>query len=91
MTFSVIVKPCGAQFAAVLVGVPEVRMIASTREEAIAALKEEIAQRVGRGELFSLEVDTSGVTDLAGKYASDPAIRRICDEAYERRNAEPSA
>ena len=89
MTFPVIVEPCGAQFAAVLVGVPEVRVIASTREEAIAAIKGEIAQRVGRGELVSLEVDTLSVTDLAGKYASDPAIRQICEEAYERRNTEP--
>ena len=45
MTFPVLVEPCEGQFAAVLVGAPQVRVVGSTREGAIIALKMEIAQR----------------------------------------------
>jgi len=88
MTFPVLVEPCEGQFAAVLVGAPQVRVVGSTREGAITALKMEIARRVGRGELLSLEVAGAGVTELAGKYADDATLREICAEAYRQRDAE---
>ena len=89
MTFPVVVEPCDGQFAATLVGAPDVRVVGPTRADAIAALRAEIAHRIGRGELLSLEVDTVGAADLAGKYAEDPTLRQICADAYQRRDAEP--
>jgi hypothetical protein len=88
MTFSVLVEPCEGRFAATLAGAPEVRVVAPTRNEAIAALRTEIAQRVAHGELCSLEIGAGGVAELAGKYAADATIREICADAYECRNAE---
>jgi hypothetical protein len=82
MTFSVQLEPCEGLYAATLVGAPEVRVIATTRDEAISALKGQIAQRVAQGELFSLEVGSVGIAELAGKYADDPSIRQIC--AFEK-------
>ena len=38
------------------------------------------------GDLLSLEIDAASVSDLAGKYGSDPTLREISDEAYERRD-----
>ncbi len=88
MTFPVHVESYEGQFAATLIGQPELRVIASTRDEAIAAMKCQLAQRVAQGELFSVELGAVGISDLAGKYAADPCIREICDHAYDRRNAE---
>jgi hypothetical protein len=88
MTFPVLVEACEDRFTATLVGVPDVRVTAATRAEAIAALKVEIAQRVGHGELLSVEVETGGIAALAGKYASDPTLVQISDDLYQQRDAE---
>ena len=91
MTFPVFVEAYENRFTATLVGAPELRVTASTRAEAIAALKAQIAQRVGQGELISLEVQPVGVVGLAGKYASDPTLAEISREAYHQRDAERPA
>ena len=88
MTFSVHVEAYEGRFSATLVWRAEVRVVAPTRNEAIAALKSQIAQRVAQGELFSVEVGAAGVAELAGKYANDPSIGGICSDAYRQRDAE---
>lgn len=90
MTFSVIVSPFEDNYAAALVGEPEVRAVGRTREAAIAALKAEVAQRVDRGELITLDIDSIGITSLAGKYSDDPTLEGICADAYRERDAEIS-
>ena len=89
MTFPVIVQPVNGQFAASLVGAPDVRVTASTRDQAIAALETVIQRRVQQGELISLEIGRRGVSDLAGQFRDDPTLREICEEAYRQRDAEP--
>jgi hypothetical protein len=91
MTFPVVVEACEGQFAASLVGVPNVRMVGPTRSQAIDALKAVIEHRIALGGLLSLEIETTGVASLAGKYETDPTLRAICDEAYQLRDAERSA
>ena len=88
MTFSIVVEPCDGQFAASLLGEPRVRVVGRTRSQALDGLKTEIEHRVAIGELLSLEIDTIGVTDLAGKYQTDPTLRTICSEAYQNRDAD---
>jgi len=88
MTFPVLIEPCGGQFAASLPGVPNVRVVGPTRSQAIDALKVEIEQRVALGELLSLDIETTGISGLAGKYVADPTLRTICDDAYKARDAE---
>lgn len=77
MTFPVVVEACDGQFAASLVGVPNVRVVGSTRSQAIDALREELEHRVARGELLSLDIETIGVSSLAGKYEADPTLARF--------------
>jgi hypothetical protein len=89
MTFPVLVQQTNGQFAAVLVGAPEVRVTASTRAEALTALEAELEQRVAQGELVALEIGPRGVSGLAGKYRDDPTLREICEEAYRQRDAGP--
>jgi hypothetical protein len=88
MTFPVLVEPCDGQFAASLIGMPNIRVVGPTRSQAIEALKAEIEHRVTRGELLSLDIETMGVSSLAGKYDIDPTLRTICDDAYQARDAE---
>ena len=63
-------------------------MVGSTRSQAIDALREELEYHVARGELLSLDLETIGVSSLAGKYEADPTRCTICDEAYQLRDAE---
>jgi predicted RNase H-like HicB family nuclease len=88
MTFPVVVEACDGQFAASLVGAPRVRVVGSTRSQAIDALKVVLEQRIALGELVSLDIKTIGVSTLAGKYEADPTLRAICEEAYQLREAE---
>jgi len=90
MTFSVIVSPFEDWFTAALVGEPEVRAIGRTREAAIVALKAEVRQRVECGELITLDIDSVGITSLAGKYRDDPILEDICAVVYRERDAETS-
>ncbi len=88
MTFPILVKAHGGQFAASLAGAPDVRVTEPTRPGAIDALKSEIQRRVERGELLSLEIEAEGVSGLAGKYRDDPTLGEICDEAYRLRDSD---
>jgi hypothetical protein len=89
MTFPVLIQPVNGQFAASLVGAPDVRVTATTRSEALAALEAVIEDRVAQGELVALEVGRRGLPRLAGKYRDDPTLRDICEEAYRERNSGP--
>jgi hypothetical protein len=69
-------------------GAPDVRVVQPTRAQAIEALKAEIQHRVELGQLLSLEIEAVSISSLAGKYSTDPTLREICDQAYQRRDAE---
>jgi hypothetical protein len=88
MSFSALVEPCNGEFRAQLLGAPQVSVVASTRERAIDALRVEVTNRMQAGELVPLEAGYIGITDIAGKYADDPTLTEICEEAYRLRNAE---
>ena len=87
MTFPVTVYPAEGQFEAMLVGAPEVRAKAATREGALAALESALAQRLDQGELVALEVPRRGLAGLFGKYRDDPTLRPLCEAAYHERDA----
>lgn len=87
MTFPVTVHPLHDQFEASLVGAPELRATAATREAALAALESAIASRLDRGELVALEV-RRGMAGLFGAFRDDPTLRDICEEAYRQRDAD---
>jgi hypothetical protein len=88
MTFPVTVHPANGQFEATLVGAPDVRATAATREGALAALESAISRRLDRGELVALEVRRHGLAGLFGKYRDDPTLRDICETAYKERDAD---
>jgi hypothetical protein len=79
MTFPVTVYPSHGQFEAAMVGAPDVRVTAPTREEALAALESAIAKRLDQGELVALDVRPRGLAGLFGRYRDDSTLREICD------------
>lgn len=88
MTFPVVVHSSQGQFEASLVGAPDVRATAPTREEALASLEAAISKRLDQGELVMLEVRRRGLAGLFGKFRDDPTLREICEEAYKERDAD---
>lgn len=91
MTFPVLVIAQNGHFTASLVGAPNLSAVDTTRSQALAALRVEIQQRIEQGDLVSLEIETIGVSELAGIFSDDPTLRDICDEAYQLRDAENQA
>ena len=88
MTFPVSVHPLNGQFEATLVGAPEVRATASTREAALASLESAILKRLDQGELVALVIGRRGLAGLFGKYRDDPTLREICQTVYQERDAD---
>ncbi|MEM7113162.1 MAG: hypothetical protein AAF614_12070 [Chloroflexota bacterium] len=74
-----------------LLGWKTINVVKPTRSLALQALKEQIEQRVAQGELLFLDIDSPSISSLAGKYADDPTLQAICDEAYAQRDAEYDA
>ena len=90
MIFPILLQTTNGQFAASLMWAPEVRVTASSRDEALAAIESVIEERVAQGELVALEIVRRGITGLAGKYRDDPTLREICEDAYRQRDAGPT-
>lgn len=88
MTFPIVVESCEGQFRASLVGDPHVCVGASSREAAVAGLKEQLRQRVAQGQLLTLDLESEAVWGLAGRFADAPTLRDLCAEAYAARDAE---
>jgi hypothetical protein len=89
MTLPVLLESIDGQFAAMLLGAPNVRVVGATGDQAIASLKAEIQQRVEQVEILLVEIDAAELSSLAGKYRDDPTLREICEDAYALRDAEP--
>lgn len=88
MTIPILIQSTAGQFSASLLGSPEFRFVGSSKEEAIAGLQQQLSQKVMAGELVNLEVSSTGVSGMAGRFANDPALRDICREIYEERDAD---
>ena len=88
MTFPVTIEASDERFTASVLGAPAVRAEAPTRDQAIALIKKTLTERVRQGELIFLDIEVGGVSGLAGRFASDPTLREICEEAYRLRDAE---
>ncbi len=89
MSFPVFINQDNGHFVATLVGSPDVRVTAPSRESALAEMRLVLKQRMSQGELVFLDLEPEGILAMAGKYRDDPTIQDICDEIYRERDAEP--
>lgn len=88
MHFPLTLASENGHFTATVLSAPHLRVEAATRLEAVAQLKALVAERVQRGEVDLEKLQLPGLVGLAGKYADDPTLLDICDEAYRDRDAE---
>jgi hypothetical protein len=88
MTVPVLIEQTGGDFCASLVGSPELRAVRPSRDEAIEALRSELAKKLASGELLDLEVQPLGVSGLAGIFRDDASLTEIRDDIYRQRDAE---
>jgi hypothetical protein len=89
MTFPISVDQTNGEFVAALVGNATMQAARPTREAAIVALQSVLASQVAAGRLAMVEIPKTGVMALFGKYADDPTLDDICEEAYRERDLEP--
>jgi hypothetical protein len=91
MTFPISVEVENGSYIASLIGEPALRVVETTRGQALATLRMRLQQRIAQGELLALEIEPVGVSTLAGKYQDDPTLLEICEQAYQFRDAEQPA
>jgi predicted RNase H-like HicB family nuclease len=90
MAFPIQIYQENGNYVATLLGAPEVRTEAMTREGALADMQCALEKRIAKGELVFLEVpEKLGILAIAGKYKDDPTLADIRDEIYRQRDAEP--
>jgi hypothetical protein len=90
MSFPIFIHQNNGHFVATLVGVPEVRVTAPTRDAVLAEMQAALQQRISCGEIVFLDLSPKkGIMALAGKYRDDESLTEICEEAYRQRDAEP--
>ena len=88
MTLPILVQQTNGQFSAALVGSPDVRCVRPSRAEAIAAIRNEVAQKYATGELVDIEVPMLGISGLAGRFKDDPDLKEIVEQIYRDRDAD---
>ena len=89
MTFPIQIQQTNGTFTASVVGSHDIRAVARTRDEVLAALRQELDRRITVGEITTMDVPAVGVTSFAGIFKDDPTLAELRDEIYRRRDAEP--
>jgi hypothetical protein len=90
MTVPVLIQSTAGQFSASLVGSPGLCCIRPSRDEALAALQIELAEKMKSGELVNMDLPSVGVSGLAGRFADDPELDEIREGIYRQRDADRS-
>lgn len=90
MNVPILIESHEGQFAASLVGTSKVKAVEQSRSLAISSLRNKIHQSIKSGELLFLDIDATGLSNIVGKYESDPTLRDICNEAYKKRDEDRS-
>ncbi|MCZ2340306.1 MAG: hypothetical protein LC104_00745 [Bacteroidales bacterium] len=92
MNVAVWVEQQNGKCVASVLGAPQLRAVADTRERAVAALRSEVETHLSAGELLFLDVEPQGLLALAGRYEQDDAAREqwdeIITEIYRQRDEE---
>jgi hypothetical protein len=90
MSFPIFIHQDNGQYTATLLGAPDVRVSAPTRQAALAQMQAALEQRYAAGELVFLEVPArKGVLAFAGRFKDDSTLADIRDQIYRERDAEP--
>lgn len=90
MTLPVVVEEKDGAFVASVLGTPELRALADTREVAVASLQADVAGRVARGELTTIAVPADAPSTLSAAEEAE-AWRELSEDIYRERDAQKAA
>ncbi len=94
MTYSVLVEENGSDaFQATVLGLPDCRAVAATRDLALARLREALAQRLANAEIFEVEVELPQQAHrkehswkrFAGMFENDPLFEEVLEDIEAQR------
>ena len=88
MTLPFVIEQQNGSFSATLLGYPDFRALAATRDGVIQSLRTELSRRMTQGDIVFVDVPQLGVSSFGGIFRDDPDLDEICDEAYRQRDAE---
>ena len=92
MTYSVLVEENGVDgFQAIALGLPECRVVAVTREQALTKLRAALAERLSKAEVVEVEIPRqSAQTEhswkkFAGMFEDEPLFGEVLEDIEARR------
>jgi hypothetical protein len=94
MTYSVLVEKNGGEnFQATALGLPDCRVEASTREQALVKLRAVLAQRLSNAEIVEVEVPQAAPAEhswkrFAGMFENEPLFDEVLEEIAAQRRAD---
>jgi hypothetical protein len=91
MTVPVWIEQSNGKFIATVLGAPQVKAEAPTKEQAVAAVTKQVRNATAQGQVVFVDVGFVGVSALAGKFKDDPTLEDIVKEAYRERDAQKAA
>ncbi|MCI0700779.1 MAG: hypothetical protein L0241_06835 [Planctomycetia bacterium] len=90
MTVPVWVEQSNGKFTATVLGAPQVRAEAATKEQAVAAVTAQLRNHVSTGEVVLVSVPTP-VPARQVSPEDAQAWRELCEEIYRERDAQKAA
>lgn len=97
MTYSVLVEEKGVEgFQAIALGLPDCRVVAVTREQALAKLQTALAKRLSKAEVVEVEIPQQSAKAehswkrFAGMFEDEPLFDEVLEdiEAQRREDSE---
>ncbi len=99
MTYNVLVEENGGDtFQATVLGLPDCRAEAATREQALAKLREALARRLAKAEIVEMEVELPQQAlkkehswkRFAGMFENDPLFDEVLEDIEAQRREDDS-
>ncbi len=88
MTYSILVEESGSDnFQAIALGLPECRVVATTRQQALAKLRAILAKRLAKAEIVEVEIPQPEHSwkRFAGMFENEPLFDEVLEEIEAHR------
>ncbi len=92
MTYSILVEENDSDsFQAIALGLPECRVVATTRKQALAELRAVLAKRLSKAEIIEVEIPKSALQAehswkrFAGMFEDEPLFDEVLEEIEAHR------
>jgi hypothetical protein len=91
MSITAIFEKTNGKYSATVAGIPWLRADGASQDDVVRSLTDQVRDGLANGSVILLDVESKGLSGIAGTYRDDPSLQDICDEAYQLRDAERDA